>query len=66
MVQRKGSIVDSRIKSVSITPEFATECEQIEKDLRIKMRASIYADITPADLRIYIKVLYQLSNMQLP
>jgi len=64
IVERKGSPTDSRAKRVSIMPDFIEECEQIEIDLRGKMRKSIYATISPADLRIYIKVLYQLSGLK--
>jgi DNA-binding MarR family transcriptional regulator len=64
MVGRKGSLTDSRSKSVSITESFKPECEQIEHDLRGAMRKSIYASIAPEELRIYIKVLYQLSNLE--
>lgn len=64
IVERKGSPTDSRAKHVSILPNFIDECEQIEQDLRVKMRKSIYASISPADLRVYIKVLYQLSGLK--
>lgn len=64
MVERKDSPTDSRSKSVSIHPDFTSECEQIEADLREKMRKSVYATISPKDLRIYVKVLYQLSTLE--
>ncbi len=64
IVQRKDNPTDSRSKSVSISPHFMKECEQIELDLRDKMRKSVYSSISPEDLRTYIKVLYQLSSVQ--
>ncbi|HEX8182415.1 MAG TPA: MarR family transcriptional regulator [Candidatus Saccharimonadales bacterium] len=64
MVVRRESETDSRAKFVSIAPDYRKECQQIEIDLRTKLRSSIYADITPDDLIIYIKVLYQLSAIQ--
>ena len=66
MVERRGSPTDSRSKWVSIASGFKKECEQIEIDLRIKMRTSMYANISPKDLSIYVKVLYQLSNINPP
>jgi DNA-binding MarR family transcriptional regulator len=65
MVARKGSLTDSRSKLVSIAENFKMECAKIEGDLRSKMRASIYADIAPKDLEIYLKVLYQLSQLKI-
>ncbi len=64
MVVRIGSLKDSRIKNVSTTSEFKDICIKIEQSLRHKMRQSIYAHITPADLEIYIKVMYQLSEIK--
>jgi DNA-binding MarR family transcriptional regulator len=53
---------DSRSKVVKIAPRFARKVDIIEADLRQKMRATIYADITPAELRTYVTVLYKLSS----
>jgi len=63
MVERHSSQTDSRSKSVTITPPYLAICQKIEEDLRQKMRTSIYRDIKPEDLQIYIKVLYQLSKI---
>ncbi len=54
---------DNRARMVSVSKSFRPKCKLIEKDLRNKLRKSIYADISPDDLRTYIKVLYQLSNL---
>jgi DNA-binding MarR family transcriptional regulator len=64
MVERKDGEKDNRNKFVSISPDFISQCESIEKDLRAKLRESIYQHITPDDLRIYIKVMYQLSLLK--
>lgn len=64
IVSRRGSLVDSRAKHVSIMPEYISECEQIEIDLRDKLRTSIYSDISQKDFKIYMKVLYRLSNIK--
>jgi DNA-binding MarR family transcriptional regulator len=64
MVQRKDSPTDSRAKYVSIHPDFIPECQQIEEDLRVKLRASVYAEVTREHLEIYFMVLQQLSNIK--
>jgi DNA-binding MarR family transcriptional regulator len=64
MVERRSSQTDSRSKSVAITEEYRIICERIESDLREKMRKSVYGTIKPEDLQIYIKVLYQLSQLK--
>ncbi len=63
MVMRRDSEKDSRTKFVSIVPEFIPSCQAIEKRLREKLRKSIYENITPEELRIYIKDLYHLSKL---
>jgi DNA-binding MarR family transcriptional regulator len=64
MVERKGSLTDSRSKSVSIRPKYKVDCEQIEADLRARMRESVYNDMTPTELDNYIKVLHKLSQLR--
>ena len=61
MVHRVSNLEDSRSKFVVVTPDFSRKCRTIEHDLREGMRTSLYKDILPADLAIYIKVLYQLA-----
>lgn len=62
MLIRTDNIADSRSKFVSIDPDFAPICNNIEQTLRQALRRSIYAHIDPAEFRIYMKVLYQLSK----
>jgi len=63
ILQRAGSASDSRAKFVSVTEEFERIIPTIEEDLRNKMRKSFYAKVSPEDLRIYMKVLYQFSDL---
>jgi DNA-binding MarR family transcriptional regulator len=69
LLESKGILVrlehasDSRARMVNVSKSFKPKCKSIEADLRAKLRKSIYANITPQDLRTYIKVLYQLSNL---
>lgn len=64
MVVRTADEIDSRTKMVSVAKSFVPKCEIVEKDLRQKMRESIYATITPQELTTYIKVLYKLSALE--
>ncbi len=61
MVHRVSNLDDSRSKFVVVTPDFSRKCRTIEADLREGMRKSLYKDILPGDLAIYVKVLYQLA-----
>ena len=49
---------------VTIHPKFQPDCGEIEDMLRIAMRNSIYKDVTPLEFRIYLKVLFCLSNLK--
>jgi DNA-binding MarR family transcriptional regulator len=64
MVERRGSLTDSRSKCVFIKEEFKVECERIEENLRDKLRKTFYANITPKDLKAYIRVLYKLGQIK--
>ena len=54
---------DQRSRLVVVSPEFRPKIKKIEEDLRISLRKSIYSDITPDELRIYVQVLYKLSRV---
>lgn len=64
MVERRFKPDDNRTKFVSIQPDFVAECHEIEQALRAKLRQTIYSKITPEELRTYIKVLYQFSQIK--
>ncbi|MDB5182435.1 MAG: Transcriptional regulator, MarR family [Candidatus Saccharibacteria bacterium] len=64
MVHRVSNLEDSRSKFVVVTPDFSRKCRTIEADLRDGMRKSLYKNITPEDLKTYIKVLYQIAAMK--
>ena len=63
MLMRLSNEADSRSKMVSIDPDFAPKCPEIELTLRNALRKSIYAQVDPQDFRTYMKVLHQLSNV---
>ncbi len=62
-LSRIGNGNDNRSKLVSINSGFVPKCAEIERTLRQKLRESVYARVTPADFRAYMKVLYQLAEI---
>ena len=61
MLVRKDSSTDNRSKLISISQGFIPLCADIESTLREGLRRSIYASVDPAEFRVYMKVMYQLS-----
>jgi DNA-binding MarR family transcriptional regulator len=66
MVERHNSPTDSRSKTVVITDDFMPSCQKIEDSLREKIRGTIYGDIDPEELKVYIRVLTKLSRIKEP
>lgn len=64
MLSRRENEHDSRSKYITINSSFKAKCEDIEHVMRESLRNTIYAHIEPAEFRVYIKVLYQLSKVQ--
>ncbi len=62
MLVRKDNASDSRSKLITVKPSFVSTCEKIEETLRDGLRKTIYANIDPAEFRIYMKVMYQLNQ----
>lgn len=54
---------DNRARIVRVTDSFGPQVSEIEADLRLKMRATIYKKITPEELLTYIQVLRKLSDV---
>ena len=54
---------DSRAKLVYVSPAYRKTCQKIEEDLRNKLRTTLYAKVTPEELRTYVKVLYQFAEL---
>jgi DNA-binding MarR family transcriptional regulator len=53
---------DTRAKMITIHPDFAPKCDDIEATLRESLRKYVYKNVSPEDFQIYMKVLSQLSN----
>ena len=62
MVTRTVLKSDTRTKFVTINPEFAKKCDEIEEYLRDQLRSTIYANVAPEDFRVYMRVLIQLTE----
>lgn len=62
ILERLENQLDSRSSIIAIESDFAPKCKKIEQTLRDALRQKIYADISPDDFRIYLKVLYALAN----
>ncbi|GAC1387526.1 MAG: hypothetical protein NVS1B7_0720 [Candidatus Saccharimonadales bacterium] len=60
---RSSSVKDSRAKYVTVSPLFQYKCNEIEHALRQGLRNIIYSEISADDFRIYMKVLYTLSEI---
>ena len=63
VISRKENGIDSRSKLVSIDKDFMPKCAEIEKTMRESLRKSLYVHIKPEDLKVYLRVLYQLTAL---
>jgi len=63
ILERIAHPEDSRSKYVCISAQFRKRFDEIEAHLRNELRKSVYRDISPHDFRIYMKVLYQLTDI---
>lgn len=63
IVTRTRDSGDLRTHHISVAERYVPTCHAIEEDLRSKMRATIYAQISPQELRTYLNVLLKLSAL---
>jgi len=63
LVTRNVGKEDSRSRIVRLTKEARPKVIEIEQELRAGMRLSIYKEIKPEELAVYVKVLSQLSTL---
>ena len=55
---------DTRAKVVTVHTEFFLKCPEIEKTVRNGLRDLIYGRVESEDFNTYMKVLYQLSEIE--
>jgi DNA-binding MarR family transcriptional regulator len=60
---RTDNAEDGRSKLITINPGQVSKCHTIERTLREGLRNTIYSKVDPEEFRIYMKVMYELSNM---
>lgn len=65
IVTRASNKGDNRSKVITLAEDFADKCEEIERTLREGLRQTIYANVDPTEFRVYMKVLFQLGNLQI-
>ena len=63
IVERVASKNDSRVKRVILVPRHVAMVQQIEQDMRVKMRDTLYQNIEPKELLIYVKVLFKINAL---
>lgn len=63
VLERLSHQTDSRSRLVVVKSSYRPTCLAIEQDLRARMRAAIYKEISPDEFRTYIDVLYKLSGI---
>lgn len=60
---RSSNQLDSRSKLIGITKGNIACCADIERTLRAGLRDTIYADVDPVEFKVYLKVLFQLRDI---
>lgn len=63
ILHRLNSTTDSRSKIVVLTDSYKRITTEIEEDLRVKLRQTIYKELSPSELKAYIKTLQILANI---
>lgn len=53
---------DGRSKVVFVHDKFAELCPEIEATLRMKLRESVYAKVSPEEFEVYMRVLMKLAS----
>ncbi len=61
-VVRDADVTDKRAKIVKISSKHQNLIEDIERDVREKLRGTLYAKVTRKDLAVFIKVLTAFSG----
>lgn len=54
---------DSRSRIVKVHPSFDSQCDNIEIELRERLRDKVYAHVTEEEFAAYVKVIAKLSKV---
>jgi DNA-binding MarR family transcriptional regulator len=63
IVERRTNTEDNRSSFVVLKESYHKTCDEIERNLRTKLRKSIYSRITPEQLKTYIEVITKFSDL---
>jgi DNA-binding MarR family transcriptional regulator len=63
ILERISHVSDSRSKIVVVRSSYKKTFNDIEKELRTLLRNTIYKDLSPQELKSYIKTLHTLANI---
>jgi DNA-binding MarR family transcriptional regulator len=62
-VERRGSLIDSRSKCVSVTDEARQKIHDIEADLRNRISTAVYRECSRDELTVFMEVLQGISKV---
>ena len=62
---RQDNTADTRSKLIVVNDKYIPVCKEIEVTLRDGLRKTIYTDVDPTEFRIYMKVLTELTLVDL-
>lgn len=65
VLSRLENNVDSRSRLITVHPKFRPQCKKIESALRQALRDKIYSKINPNEFQIYMRVLVELSQLDI-
>ena len=64
ILARNDDTEDTRSKYIIVTDHYQVTCRQIERTLRDGLRTTLYAQVDPAEFRIYMKVMNELGDLE--
>ena len=64
ILYRRANDADNRSSYVVMNDSYVTTYNKIERELRAKLRESIFSRITPEELAIYIEVINKFSDLK--
>ena len=63
IVERRCCKDDSRVKRLYLNQTYIPIVQEIEAEMRKRMRATLYKDISPSELLTYVKVLHKMNAL---
>lgn len=63
ILERQVNSEDNRSSFVVLEESYIDTYREIERNLRVKLKKSIYSHVTPEDLKTYVEVINKFSNL---